>query len=80
MHRANAALRCKAKSKRSGLRCKAPAVRGKHVCRMHGAGGGAPRGMAHGAYRHGHFSCSEVADRVAISRLIAQAHRAAAGM
>ena len=38
------ALRCHAKSKRSGLRCQAPAVRGSSVCRMHGAGGGAPKG------------------------------------
>ena len=37
------ALRCHAKSKRSGLRCRAPAVRGAEVCRMHGAGGGARR-------------------------------------
>ena len=34
------ALRCHAKSKRSGLQCRAPAVRG--CGRMHGAGGGAP--------------------------------------
>jgi hypothetical protein len=36
------ALRCHAKSKRSGLQCRAPAVRGSKVCRMHGAAGGAP--------------------------------------
>jgi hypothetical protein len=36
------ALRCHAKSKRSGLQCQAPAIRGYAVCRMHGAGGGAP--------------------------------------
>ncbi len=38
------ALRCRATSKRSGLRCRSPAVRGYEVCRMHGAGGGAPNG------------------------------------
>ena len=35
------AARCCAKSKRSGFQCKAPAVRGKRVCRMHGAKAGA---------------------------------------
>lgn len=53
MHKAHAAPRCGAKSKRTGLPCNAPAVRGWRVCRMHGAGGGAPRGKAHGQYRHG---------------------------
>lgn len=53
MHKADAAPRCRAHSKRTGLLCKAPAVRGWRVCRMHGAGGGAPRGKAHGQYRHG---------------------------
>lgn len=47
------APRCCARSKRSGLLCKAPAVRGWKVCRMHGAGGGAPQGPRNGRYRHG---------------------------
>jgi len=51
MHRAS---RCRAKSKRSGKPCQSPAVRGYSVCRMHGAGGGAPRGnrnaLKHGAH------------------------------
>ena len=38
------ANQCTAKSKRSGARCKNPAVKGYSVCRMHGAGGGAPIG------------------------------------
>jgi hypothetical protein len=38
------ALRCHAKSQRCGLQCRSPAVRGRSVCRMHGAGGGAPKG------------------------------------
>ena len=42
MEKAHAALRCHARSKRTGLPCKAPAVRGFRVCRMHGARGGAP--------------------------------------
>ncbi len=36
------ALRCRAKSKRTWKPCRSPAVRGHSVCRMHGAGGGAP--------------------------------------
>ena len=52
------ALRCHARSKRSGLQCRSPAVRGSSVCRMHGAGGGAPRGKperpkAWGIHRRG---------------------------
>ena len=47
------APRCKAKSKRTGLPCRSPAVNGYPVCRMHGAGGGAPAGKRNGNYRHG---------------------------
>ena len=54
------ALRCHAKSKRSGLRCQAPAVRGYSVCRMHGAGGGAPRGNQN-ALKHGAHSAESIA-------------------
>jgi len=32
-------LRCRAKSKRTGVQCKAPATSGKFVCRFHGSGG-----------------------------------------
>jgi hypothetical protein len=49
----HAAPRCSAKSKRSGIQCKAPAVRGKRVCRMHGARSRAPTGERHGRYVHG---------------------------
>jgi hypothetical protein len=56
MHKTHAAPRCTAKSKRSGLSCQAPAVKGKRVCRMHGAHSGAPKGEAHGMYRHGRFT------------------------
>jgi hypothetical protein len=49
------ALRCCAKSKRSGLRCQAPAIRGREVCRMHGARGGAPKGNRN-ALKHGDFA------------------------
>ncbi|MGO6982784.1 hypothetical protein [Rhizobium sp. WYCCWR10014] len=51
--RLNAAPRCHAKSKRSGFQCQAPAVRGKKVCRIHGARAGAPTGERNGNYRHG---------------------------
>src|SRR3954447_20095797 len=51
MHRCNAAPRCRAKSKRTGLPCQSPAVRGHRVCRMHGARGGAPEGKRKGNFR-----------------------------
>jgi hypothetical protein len=53
MHRCNAAPRCHAKSKRTGLPCRSPAVKGYLVCRMHGARGGAPEGKENGNFRHG---------------------------
>jgi len=53
MHRCNEAPRCGAKSKRTGLPCRSPAVSGHRVCRMHGAGGGAPKGKQNGNFRHG---------------------------
>ncbi|RWO25793.1 MAG: hypothetical protein EOS10_29270 [Mesorhizobium sp.] len=74
----NRAPRCHARSKRSGVGCKAPAVRGHRVCRFHGAGGGAPRGAAHGLYRHGRFTCEAIEQRREISALIAEARAAAA--
>jgi len=49
MHQAR---RCRARSKRSGKPCRSPAVRGFQVCRMHGAGGGAPKGNCN-ALKHG---------------------------
>jgi uncharacterized protein YjcR len=54
------ALRCHARSKRSGLRCRAPAVRGHSVCRMHGARGGAPKGNRN-AMKHGEFAAETLA-------------------
>ena len=47
------AIRSGKARKRSGVTCRAPAVKGKHVCRMHGARAGAPQGPAHGRYVHG---------------------------
>jgi len=61
MHKAHAAPRCTAKSKRTGNRCRAPALRGWRVCRMHGARGGAPEGKRNGNYRHGASSKETIA-------------------
>jgi hypothetical protein len=70
MHKAHAAPRCTAKSKRSGERCKSPAVRGKRVCRMHGAYGGAPRGEAHGMYTHGLNTREAIESKQALRALL----------
>jgi hypothetical protein len=53
MQKAHSAPRCHATAKTTGKPCKSPAVRGWHVCRMHGAGGGAPTGPSNGAWVHG---------------------------
>ena len=50
--RLQAALRCRSHSKRTKMPCRAPAVRGYHVCRFHGARGGAPHGNRN-AWKHG---------------------------
>jgi hypothetical protein len=52
MHQAS---RCRATTKRSGKPCRSPAVKGWAVCRMHGAGGGAPRGNQN-ALKHGRYA------------------------
>jgi uncharacterized protein YjcR len=65
------ASRCHAMSKRSGLQCQAPAVRGRSVCRMHGAGGGAPKGNRN-ALKHGASTAETIALRkeiVALARM-----------
>jgi hypothetical protein len=65
--------RCTAKSKRTGERCKAPAVRGWNVCRFHGARGGAPKGKANGAWKHGHYSEAAKAERLIVKLLLKDA-------
>jgi hypothetical protein len=65
--------RCTAKSKRTGRRCKAPAVRGWNVCRFHGARGGAPKGEANGAWKHGYYSAAAKAERFLVRRLLNRA-------
>jgi hypothetical protein len=69
MHRAK---RCRARSKRSGKPCRSPAVSGWGVCRMHGAGGGAPKGKENGNCRHGDRTAEAMATRCAIGELLRQ--------
>jgi uncharacterized protein YjcR len=59
MHQAR---RCRAKSKRTGRSCQSPAVSGWSVCRMHGAGGGAPKGNQN-ALKHGRYTAQAIAER-----------------
>src|SRR4051794_34461028 len=76
----HAAPRCHATSKSTGLPCQAPAVRGWKVCRYHGAGGGAPRGEAHGMYRHGRRTIEAEEQRRAIKQLLAESWATLAGI
>ena len=69
------APRCAAHSRRSGLPCQAPAVTGWGVCRMHGAGGGAPRGKRNGSYRHGQRTTEAMSLKAAISALVRESRR-----
>ena len=66
------ALRCHARSKRSGKQCRSPAVRGTRVCRMHGAGGGAPKGNRN-AWKHGLYTAEAIETRRMIAGLMRQA-------
>lgn len=52
------APRCTATAKRTQQRCRCPSKQGWNVCRMHGAGGGAPSGSEHPNYQHGLRSAS----------------------
>ncbi len=70
MSKAHAAPRCTAVSKRTGERCKAPARKGWKVCRMHGAGGGAPIGPTNGAWVHGDRSQAAQKDKETIATLV----------
>ena len=66
----HASPRCAAHSKRTGLPCGAPAVSGWSVCRMHGAGGGAPPGKRNGNYRHGGRTTETMSLRAEIRDLV----------
>ncbi len=68
------APRCQATSKRSGKPCQAPAVKGKAVCRMHGAGGGAPVGNKN-ALKHGNYGREAIETRRMIAELIRQSRK-----
>jgi glucans biosynthesis protein len=70
------ALRCRARSKRSGKRCQSPAVRGFEVCRMHGARGGAPKGNRN-ALKHGLYTAEAIQTRRMIAALMRQARELA---
>ena len=76
MQSAHGAPRCRAKSKRTGLPCQAPAVGGYRVCRMHGAGGGAPEGKQNGNFRHG----GRTNEAVAVSRYMRELLRLVRGL
>lgn len=65
--------RCTATSKRTHQRCKAPAMRGWKVCRFHGARGGAPKGNANGAWKHGCYSEAAKAERLLVKLLLKDA-------
>ena len=67
------ALRCTARSKRTGQRCRAPAMKGWKVCRFHGARGEAPDGSSNGAWKHGHYSRRAKAERALLKNLLTEA-------
>jgi uncharacterized protein YjcR len=69
----------RAKSKRSGLPCRAPAVRGHSVCRMHGAGGGAPKGNRN-ALKHGDFTAESLAVKKQVHALARMASKTMAAI
>ena len=75
-----AAPRCTATSKRTRKPCQAPAVRGWTVCRFHGARGGAPKGKANGAYRHGFYTAKAANERRRLRELLAQVRETMAGI
>jgi uncharacterized protein YjcR len=52
--------------------CRSPAVRGHRVCRMHGAGGGAPKGNRNGL-KHGLYSAEAIETRRLVAELTRQA-------
>jgi hypothetical protein len=57
-------------SKRRGFPCGSPAVAVWSVCRMHGAGGGAPSGKRNGNYRHGGQTKEAIDLRASIRELV----------
>ena len=72
--------RCTARAKSTGMRCEAPAVRGRTVCRCHGARGGAPKGAGNGAFRHGLYTSEAIEIRREVRALFAAARELLAGL
>ena len=64
------APRCNATAKSTGKRCRNPSKQGWTVCRLHGAGGGAPPGKAHPNYKHGLRSKEFTEQRKRINQMI----------
>lgn len=63
------APRCTARAKATGQPRRNPSKRGWNVCRMHGAGGGAPPGEAHPNYTHGLRTAEMKALKLLVGRL-----------
>ena len=49
-------------------------------CRFHGARGGAPRGQANGAYRHGLYTAKAAEERRRLRELLDQVRETVAGI
>lgn len=77
---ARIAPRCTARAKSTGMRCESPAVRGRGVCRCHGARGGAPTGPRHGLYRHGLYTGEALETRRELRALFVAARELLAGL
>jgi hypothetical protein len=70
-------MRCHAKSKRSGEQCKSWAVKGKKVCRMHGAFAGIKtkegrERQVKSVTKHGYYSEQAIEDRRKMRQFINQ--------
>lgn len=71
-------MRCHAKSKRSGGQCKSWAVKGKKVCRMHGARAGIKtvegrKKQVEAVTKHGFYAKAAIEGRRELSRNIRKA-------
>lgn len=67
------APRCSATAKSTRQRCRNPSKQNWNVCRLHGAGGGAPSGSAHPNYKHGRRTLEMKAIRRFVSQLCKEA-------
>ncbi len=57
-----------------------PAVTGWTVCRFHGARGGAPKGKANGAFKHGLHTAEAVNERRLLSDLLRRSRKVMASL